>query len=187
MNEMPVGPEPVLNNDAAPGAPDIAHPHSSPGTELLPCPFCGSTPVTERTGFSLRAMYIYCINDNGCPRPKAIGETEEKAIENWNLRVSPSSAGSEEAPDPDAWMREDGSAATVNPMTAAQWKAFGQEVVPLYTRHLAQGQKVSAERALQTLKFVFDREEDLSQESIDEIALILDDAGICTMTSTEDK
>jgi hypothetical protein len=31
-------------------------------------------------------MYIYCINDNGCPRPKAIGETEEKAIENWNLR-----------------------------------------------------------------------------------------------------
>lgn len=30
----------------------------------LPCPFCGSKPVTERTGFSLRAMYIYCINDN---------------------------------------------------------------------------------------------------------------------------
>jgi hypothetical protein len=59
---------------------------SSPETEILPCPFCGSKPVTERTGFSLRAMYIYCINDNGCPRPKAIGETEEKAIENWNLR-----------------------------------------------------------------------------------------------------
>lgn len=53
---------------------------------LKPCPFCGSAPVTERTGFSLRAMYIYCINDNGCPRPKAIGETEDKAIENWNLR-----------------------------------------------------------------------------------------------------
>src|SRR3954467_15601125 len=58
-----------------------------PETETVkPCPFCGSAPVTERTGFSLRAMYIYCINDNGCPRPKAIGETEEKAIENWNLR-----------------------------------------------------------------------------------------------------
>lgn len=53
----------------------------------LPCPFCGRPPVTERTGFSRRAMQIYCINDNGCPRPKAIGETEEKAIKNWNLRA----------------------------------------------------------------------------------------------------
>jgi hypothetical protein len=42
-------------------------------------------------------MYIYCINDNGCPRPKAIGETVEKAIENWNLR-SPV-----EAATPTAW------------------------------------------------------------------------------------
>ena len=57
--------------------------------KLLPCPFCGLEPVSERTGFSLRAMYIYCINDNGCPRPKAIGESEEKAIENWNTRHSP--------------------------------------------------------------------------------------------------
>ena len=54
--------------------------------DLLPCPFCGWPPVTERTGFSLRAMNVYCINDNGCPRPKAVGETEEKAVENWNLR-----------------------------------------------------------------------------------------------------
>lgn len=61
---------------------------SSPDIEdLLPCPFCGSAPVTERTGFSGRAMYVYCINDNGCPRPKAIGETVEKAVENWNLRA----------------------------------------------------------------------------------------------------
>jgi hypothetical protein len=65
----------------------MKHQSSSPDSEgLLPCPFCGSAPVTERTGFSGRAMYIYCINDNGCPRPKAIGETVEKAIENWNLR-----------------------------------------------------------------------------------------------------
>lgn len=55
-------------------------------SNLLPCPFCGAAPVIERTGFSGRAMYIYCINDNGCPRPKAIGETEERAIENWNTR-----------------------------------------------------------------------------------------------------
>jgi hypothetical protein len=54
--------------------------------ELLTCPFCGSRPVTERTGFSGRALYIYCNNDNGCPRPKAIGETAAKAAENWNLR-----------------------------------------------------------------------------------------------------
>ena len=56
--------------------------------QMLPCPFCGKQPVTERTGFSGRAMYIYCINDNGCPRPKAIGETEDKAIENWNTRAT---------------------------------------------------------------------------------------------------
>lgn len=56
--------------------------------ELLPCPFCGTQPVTERTGFSGRAMYIYCNNDNGCPRPKAIGETVEKAVENWNTRAA---------------------------------------------------------------------------------------------------
>lgn len=55
--------------------------------ELLSCPFCGTQPVTERTGFSGRALYIYCINDNGCPRPKAIGETVTKAAENWNLRL----------------------------------------------------------------------------------------------------
>jgi hypothetical protein len=55
---------------------------------ILNCPFCGEPPVTEPTGFSLRAMYIYCVNDNGCPRPKAIGETEEKAIENWNTRAT---------------------------------------------------------------------------------------------------
>lgn len=76
--------------------------------ELLPCPFCGSQPVTERTGFSLRAIYIYCINDNGCPRPKAIGETKEKAIENWNLRAQPATptAGGDEAAreqEPTAW------------------------------------------------------------------------------------
>jgi hypothetical protein len=36
-------------------------------------------------------------------------------------------------PDPDAWMRDDGSAATINPMIAAQWKAHGGYAVPLYT------------------------------------------------------
>lgn len=55
---------------------------------LLPCPFCGSAPVTTRTGFSGQALYIYCINDNGCPRPKAVGESKEKAVENWNSRYS---------------------------------------------------------------------------------------------------
>ena len=55
---------------------------------ILNCPFCGKAPETQQTGFSGRAMYIYCNNDNGCPRPKAIGETDEKAIENWNARAT---------------------------------------------------------------------------------------------------
>jgi hypothetical protein len=37
-----------------------------------------------------------------------------------------------EISDPEAWMREDGSAATINPLTAAGWKAQGHEIVPLY-------------------------------------------------------
>lgn len=41
-------------------------------------------------------------------------------------------AASKVAPDPDAWMREDGSAATINPMIAAGWKAQGGQAVPLY-------------------------------------------------------
>lgn len=36
----------------------------------------------------------------------------------------------------DAWMRADGSAATVNPMTAGMWKAQGHTIEPLY-RHPA--------------------------------------------------
>lgn len=42
--------------------------------------------------------------------------------------------GADAAADPDAWMREDGSAATVNPMIAGGWKGQGMTVVPLYAR-----------------------------------------------------
>ena len=55
-------------------------------SELLPCPFCGSQPVVEQTGFSGRARYIYCNRDD-CLRPKAVGENEEAAIRSWNTRV----------------------------------------------------------------------------------------------------
>lgn len=36
------------------------------------------------------------------------------------------------SPDPEAWMRDDGSAATINPMIAAGWKAQGGRAIPLY-------------------------------------------------------
>lgn len=49
-----------------------------------------------------------------------------------------------EEPDPDAWMREDSSAATINPATAHQWKAWGQGCIPLY-RHPATERRSPAE------------------------------------------
>ena len=57
-------------------------------TQLLPCPFCGTQPIVEQTGFSGRARYIYCNLDD-CLRPKAVGENEEAAVRSWNTRATP--------------------------------------------------------------------------------------------------
>lgn len=53
-----------------------------------------------------------------------------------------------EVADPEAWMREDGSAATVNPMIAAGWKSQGVGCVPLYRRsHIHDDRTAAADGA----------------------------------------
>lgn len=66
---------------------------------LLPCPFCGATPVLEESGCDKCGKYwsIRCSNDGVCqavPWVQAIGwamrdeppETRDDAIRYWNTR-----------------------------------------------------------------------------------------------------
>jgi hypothetical protein len=63
-------------------------------------------------------------------RLRACNETLRRIVFEYRARAR---EVAQDAPDPDAWMRDDGSAATINPMTAAQWKAHGGHAIPLYT------------------------------------------------------
>lgn len=85
-----------------------------------------AAPAQRPTGADLENRVIEAITE-------WVGETEPDhalaAAREAIAIVRDSAQGVQEI---DAWMRADGSAATVNPMTAGMWKAQGHTILPLY-------------------------------------------------------
>ena len=56
-------------------------------SELLPCPFCGAQPVTQKfDDEELSAHIVTCTNDDCPANPVTSGDTPEDAAELWNIR-----------------------------------------------------------------------------------------------------
>lgn len=61
---------------------------AKPKEQLLPCPFCGSTPEIEPWhGGGPRKHLISCSNDACRVFPSVTGTTKANAIKWWNRRV----------------------------------------------------------------------------------------------------
>lgn len=55
-------------------------------SDLLPCPFCGSSHVALKSKGAPRETYVACIECDRCYCGGPFGRTAQQARDNWNLR-----------------------------------------------------------------------------------------------------
>lgn len=105
---------------------------------LLPCPWCGEMPDSERHDDEGDVAWaVACLNERGCAAQPCIwGESESNAVDDWNTRIPASRAGepSDRASVAGAraayneWQRVHGNPGTFDDLDEVdrteQWEAF---------------------------------------------------------------